>query len=184
MSKILNVKILALAMGVSMGLVAAGAKAGSVPQTVNVTAAVNGVCNASGSVSNVAFGAIPAFLAVAQAATGTVTYQCNKGTTVTLTVSNGSNFGLGATGTLRAMKSGTTDYISYHIFTPTGATFSSCAGASTDWPGAGVNVSSLWASSGGPNTINLCGSVDPAPATGYAVGASYSDTVTVTATFP
>ena len=38
-------------------------------------------------------------------------------------------FGLGASGSLRAMKSGTADYISYHIFQPTGATFSSCADA-------------------------------------------------------
>jgi spore coat protein U-like protein len=127
------------------------------------------------------FGAMPAFTTgVTQ--TGAVTFTCNKGATVKLTISNGSNFGLGQSATLRAMKSGS-DYVSYHIYTPTGATFSSCAAASTDWPASpGLDVSSLWTSTGGPKTTNLCGAVDAAPAGGYAVG-SYSDLVTVTATF-
>jgi hypothetical protein len=183
MNRALDVRILAMAMGVSIGLMPTGAKAGTATQNVNVTAAVNSVCNASGTATDIAFGAIPAFTTGVGPTAGTVTFQCNKGATVQLTVSNGSNFGLGASATLRAMKSGT-NYISYHVYTPTGGTFSSCAGASTDWPGAGIDVSSLWASTGGPNTINLCGSVDAAPAGGYAVGAAYTDTVVVTATFP
>ena len=178
------IKTLGWAMGGALGLIASAAHAGTAIQTLNVSANVNSVCNASGTATDVAFGAIPAFLASPQSQSGTVTFQCNKGATVTLTVSNGSNFGLGATGTLRAMKSGTADYISYHVYQPTGATFSSCAGATTDWPAAGVSVSSLWATGGGANTIRLCGAVDAAPATGYAVGASYLDVVTVTATFP
>ena len=168
-----------------MGVLATAAHAGTATQNVNVTASVNSVCSASGSASDVLFGPIAAFLASPQTATGTVQFTCNKGATVTLTVSAGSNFGNGQSGTLRAMRSGaTTDYISYHVYSPTGATFSSCVGASTDWPGAGIGISSLWASNGGPNTINLCGAVDAAPATGYAVGVLYTDTVVVTATFP
>lgn len=184
MNDAMTIRKLAWAMGASLGLIASVAHAGIATQTVNVTASVNSVCNASGSATDVAFGAIPAFLASPQTQTGTVTFQCNKGATVQLTVSNGSNFGLGVSGSLRAMKSGTADYISYHVYQPTGATFSSCAGAGTDWPATGINISSLWASSGGPNTVNLCGSVDAAPASGYAVGPSYLDVVTVTATFP
>jgi spore coat protein U-like protein len=169
-------------LAVAMVLAAGHAKAGTATQNVNVTATVNATCNASGAATDIAFGTIPAFLAAAQAATGSVQFTCNKGAAVTLTISNGNNNGLGQSAALRAMKSGT-NYISYHIFQPTGATFSSCVGAATDWPAAGVSVSSLWAANGGPNTINLCGSVDPAPATGYAVGASYADLVVVTATF-
>ena len=184
MTNISTARTLALALGAATGLAIGSAQAGTATQNVNVTANVNSVCNASGTVTDIAFGTIPAFLASPQSATGTVTFTCNKGATVTLTVSNGSNFGLGVSGSLRAMKSGTSDYISYHVYQPTGATFSSCAGASTDWPGAGLSISSLWASNGGPNTINLCGAVDAAPATGYAIGASYADLVTVTATFP
>ena len=169
-------------LAAAMVFAAGQARAGTAFQNVNVTATVNATCNASGSATDIAFLTIPAFLAAAQNATGSVQFTCNKGAAPVLTISNGANNGLGQSASLRAMKSGT-NYISYHIYTPTGATFSSCSGASTDWPAAGLSVSSLWASNGGPNTINLCGSVDPAPATGYAVGASYADLVVVTATF-
>jgi spore coat protein U-like protein len=184
MNKASTTRSIALAVGAATAVAASTALAGSVPQTVNVTANVQSTCNASGSVTDIAFGTIAAFLAApTPPAVGNFSLQCNKGATVNVVISNGANFGLGASGSLRAMKSGS-DYISYHIYTPTNAAFSNCAGASTDWPGApGVNVSTLWAGSGGPNTISLCGVVDAAPAGGYAVGASYSDTVTVTANF-
>lgn len=171
--------VVAAVMAAAAGL----ATAATTSTTVNVTAAVNSVCNMQAASTAVAFGTIPAFLAVTQSAVGNVTLQCNRGATVTLAVNNGNNFGLGASGTLRAMLSGTADYISYHVYQPTGATFSSCAGATTEWTGA-LTVSSLWASAGGPNTISLCGAVDAAPIAGFAVGASYLDVVTVTATYP
>jgi spore coat protein U-like protein len=151
--------------------------------TVNVTAAVNSVCNMQAASTPIAFGTIAAFVATTTLATGEVTLTCNKGATVTLAVNNGNNFGIGQSATLRAMKSGTSDYISYHVYQPTGGTFGSCAGASTEWTSA-LNIASLWSSTGGPNTISLCGVVDAAPASGYAVGASYLDVVTVTATYP
>ena len=147
---------------------------------VNVSANVASTCQLLATKTDVSFDAIPAFLAAAQTATGTVTFTCNKGATVGVTVSNGANSGLGQSATLRAMKSGT-DYISYHIFQPTGASFNACGG-STEWT-ASLNVSTLWTAAGGPNTINLCGQVDAAPAAGYATGASYTDIVSVQATF-
>jgi len=171
----------ALAAGIAFS--SGVAHAATTATTVNVTATVNSVCVMQAASTPVAFATIPAFLASTQSATGNVTLVCNKGATVTLAVGNGNNFGLGQSGTLRAMLSGTADYISYHIYQPTGGTFSSCAGASTEWTAA-LNVASLWSSSGGPNTISLCGVVDAAPASGYAVGASYLDVVTVTATYP
>ena len=147
---------------------------------VNVSANVASTCQLLATKTDVGFNAIPAFLAAAQTATGTVTFTCNKGATVGVTVSNGANSGLGQSATLRAMKSGT-DYISYHIFQPTGASFNACGG-STEWT-ASLNVSTLWTAAGGAKTINLCGQVDAAPAAGYATGASYADVVSVQATF-
>jgi spore coat protein U-like protein len=173
----------AAALAAGLAFTSGAARAATTSTTVNVTATVNSVCNMQAASTPIGFGTVPAFLATTQAATGNVTLTCNKGATVTLGVSNGNNFGLGQSGTLRAMLSGTTDYISYHVYQPTGATFSSCAGASTEWTAA-ISIASLWASTGGPNTISLCGVVDAAPAAGYAVGASYLDVVTVTATYP
>ena len=171
---------LAVAVAVASSLSLGIANAGTSTATVNVTANVISTCSATTSKVDVAFGAIPAFLAAAQGATGSVTFTCNKGATVGVTVDNGGNFGLGQSGTLRAMKSGS-DYISYHVYQPTGAAFNACAGT-TEWT-ASLSMSTLWAVTGGAKTINICGSVDAAPAVGYAVGASYADAVIVTATY-
>jgi len=177
-----NCRILVLGTAVAAAALATSAQAGTTtPLSVNVTANVASTCQATASKTDVAFGAIPAFLAAAQPATGTVTFTCNKGASVSVTVDNGGNYGLGQSGTLRSMKSGTSDYISYHVYQPTGATFSACGGT-TEWT-ASLSIGSLWSSTGGPKTINLCGSVDPAPAAGYAVGASYADVISVQATF-
>src|SRR4029434_5359489 len=105
-------------------------------------------------------------------------------------ISSGSNAGQGQSGTLRAMKSGS-DYISYHVYQPSGLTSASagtCGTSGTEWGtgvgGSSLTATSLYASSGGTRSINLCGAVDAAPAGGYAVGTSYLDVVTVTATYP
>ena len=172
---------LAVAVAIASALSLGTAYAGTSTATVNVTANVISTCSATTSKVDVAFGAIPAFLAAPQSATGTVTFTCNKGATVGVTVDNGSNFGLGQSGTMRAMKSGTVDYISYHVYQPTGPAFNGCAGT-TEWT-ASLSMSTLWAATGGPKAINICGSVDAAPAVGYAVGASYADAVIVTATY-
>jgi spore coat protein U-like protein len=164
--------------GLSFGTAHAGT---TTPLNVNVTASVASTCQATATKTDVGFGAIAAFLAAPQTATGTVTFTCNKGATVGVTVSNGANYSLGQSATLRAMKSGTADYISYHIYQPTGATFSACAGT-TEWT-ASLDISALWSATGGPKTVNLCGQVDAAPASGYATGASYADVVSVQATF-
>ena len=152
------------------------------PSNFNVTANVDSTCQATATKTDVVFGPIPAFLAAAQTATGTVTFTCNMGAAVGVSVSNGANNGLGQSPTLRAMKSGSSDYISYHIYQPFiffGFVF--CLG-STEWTSS-LNITSLFAGSGGARTINLCGQVDAAPASGYATGAAYSDTVSVQATF-
>lgn len=183
MNKRIAAKVLPALLGAALVAAAGSAAAATTSTTVNVTAAVNSVCNMQAASTAIAFGTIPAFVTTTTAATGSVTLTCNKGATVDLGVSNGNNFGLGpGGGTLRAMISGS-DYISYHVYQPTGATFSSCAGASTEWS-SDLTISSLWSLTGGPKTISLCGVVDAAPVAGYAVGASYLDVVTVTATYP
>jgi spore coat protein U-like protein len=183
MNKPIATKLLPTLLGAAMVAAAGSAAAATTSTTVNVTATVNSVCNMQAASTAIAFGTIPAFVATTTPATGNVTLTCNKGATVTLGVGNGGNYGLGQSASLRAMKSGTSDYISYHVYQPTDATFTSCTGASTEWTSA-LAISSLWSGSGGPNTISLCGVVDAAPAAGYAVGASYLDVVTVTATYP
>jgi spore coat protein U-like protein len=183
MNKRIAAKVLPIVLGVSLIAAAGSATAVTTTTTVNVTATVNSVCNMQAASTAVAFGTIPAFTVSTTPATGNVTLTCNKGATVTLAVNNGNNYGQGQPNTLRAMKSGTSDYIAYHIYQPTDATFTTCSGASTEWTSA-LAISSLWSSNGGPNTISLCGVVDAAPATGYAVGTSYLDVVTVTATYP
>ncbi|MFO1325706.1 MAG: spore coat protein U domain-containing protein [Burkholderiales bacterium] len=184
MNKRIATKLLPALAGAALVAAAGSAAAATTSTTVNVTATVNSVCNMQAASTDIAFTTIPAFLGAPTApVAGNVTLTCNKGATVTLGVSNGNNFGLGQSGSLRAMKSGTSDYISYHVYQPTNATFTSCSGASTEWTSA-ISISSLWSANGGPNTISLCGVVDAAPAAGYAVGASYLDVVTVTATYP
>jgi Spore Coat Protein U domain len=173
----------ARAVAATAWLAAGTANAGTTtPQNVNVTASVASTCQATATKTDVGFGAIPAFLAAPQTATGTVTFTCNKGATVGVTVSNGANNGLGQSATLRSMKSGAANYISYHIYQPFiffGFVF--CLG-STEWT-TSLDISTLWANNGGAKTINLCGQVDAAPASGYATGPSYSDIVSVQATF-
>ena len=180
MNRTIALKRSVVAVAAVSGLAFGTAHAGTSTATVNVSANVISTCSATTSKVDVAFGAIPAFLAAPQAATGSVTFTCNKGATVGVTVSNGGNFGLGQSATLRAMKSGS-DYISYHVYQPTGAAFNGCAGT-TEWT-ASLSMTTLWAVTGGAKTINVCGSVDAAPVAGYAVGASYADAVIVTATY-
>ena len=186
--RIIKPSLLAAAL---LTLAAGSASAQSTQTTVNVTASVQATCNMQAGTTDVAFGPIPAFLAGPQAATGQVTLQCNRGATVSIDINNGSagNFGNGQSVGLRAMKSGS-EYISYHIYQPTGLSSSSagtCGTTGTEWGsgagGSALSVSSLYSASGGPRQINLCGVVDAAPTGGYAVGANYLDVVTVTATY-
>src|SRR5690606_2351176 len=131
MNKRIATKLLPALAGAALVAAAGSAAAATTSTTVNVTAAVNSVCNMQAASTAIAFGTIPAFVATTTPATGNVTLTCNKGATVTLGVSNGNNFGSGQSATLRAMASGS-DFISYHIYQPTNATFTSCAGASTE----------------------------------------------------
>src|SRR5262245_37190692 len=172
-------------------LAAAGAaQAATTSTTVNVTANVQSTCNMQAASTDVAFGTIAAFLASPVGTAGQVTLQCNKGATVSIDITTGANYGQGQSASLRAMKNAS-DYVSYHIYQPTGLTAASagtCGTSGTEWGtgvsgGSAMGVSSLWSASGGARQINICGAVDAAPAGGYAVGTTYVDVVTVTATY-
>lgn len=190
MNRFRNIKRSLLAVAV-IALSAGPAFAQSTQTTVNVTASVQSTCNMQAGTTDVAFGPIPAFLSGTQTATGQVTLQCNRGATASIDINNGSagNFGSGQATGLRAMKSGS-DYISYHIYQPTGLSATSagtCGTTGTEWGsgagGSALDVSALYSVSGGPRQINLCGVVGAAPTGGYAVGTNYLDVVTVTATY-
>ena len=173
---------IAAVLAVQCGVWSAAAQAGTTtPLAVNVTSRVVSTCQVSATKTDVAFGSIPAFLSGTVSAHGGIRLTCNKGATVNLSVDNGQSFALGQVSTLRAMKSGSANFMSYHVFRPTGATFIACGGT-TNWT-TPLNVSSLWSAAGGQHEVWLCGRVDAAPAAGYAAGATYADVVSVQATF-
>jgi len=60
--------------------------------TVDVTASVSAVCQFSGTMSAIAFGAIdPSAVAGDLTATGNITYKCTKGTTPTVSITGGAS---------------------------------------------------------------------------------------------
>ena len=146
------------------------------PANFNVTATVANFCTISAA--NVPFGSVSAGAAATNTA-NSVTLTCNKGATVSsVALNNGSN----PAGTQKRMTNGT-DFLTYNIDVPTGATFNTCpaAGAGPEWNATNTIVAtSLFTATGGPKLINLCASI---PAGQYPSAGAYSDTVQVTATY-
>jgi len=148
------------------------------PSPFTVSATVANFCTVSAA--NVAFGTVNAGVAATNTASS-VTLTCNKGVTVSsVALDNGSNFNV-----TKRMKGAvvTTDFLSYKIDVPTGATFTTCpaAGAGPEWNGTNTIVAtSLFTTTGGAKLINICASI---PAAQYPSGQAYSDTVNVTVTY-
>ncbi len=154
-------------------LAAVPAFAGSAASNFTVTASVANNCTIS--TTALAFGAYDPVVANASTAldnTGSVTITCTKGVATTIGLNTGSN-GANATGTTRAMKSGS-DYLSYEIYQNSGRT-------------------TLWGNSGGdaftpanapdrnPRTFTSYGRVPAGQ--DVPAGTSYTDTVTATVNF-
>ena len=146
------------------------------PANFSVTATVANFCTISAA--NVPFGTVSAGAAATNTA-NSVTLTCNKGATVSsVALNNGSN----AAGTQKRMTNGT-DFLTYNIDVPTGATFNTCpaAGAGPEWNATNTIVAtSLFTATGGAKLINLCASI---PAGQFPSAGAYSDTVQVTATY-
>jgi spore coat protein U-like protein len=170
--------LLAAAVAAAMCLPVGSAVAATAgPANFNVTATLANFCTVSAA--NVAFGAVNAG-AAATNTSSTVSLTCNKGATVSsVFLSDGSN----ASGTQKRMKEPVSgDFLNYNIDKPTGATFNTCpaAGAGPEWNASGIVATSLFTGSGGTKAINLCASI---PAGQFPSAGSYSDTVSVTATY-
>jgi spore coat protein U-like protein len=154
-------------------LAAAPAFAGSATSNFTVTASVANNCSIS--TTGISFGAYDPIVANATTAldsTGSVTIACTKGATTTIGLNAGNN-GANATGTTRAMKSGS-DYLSYEIYQNTGRT--------TLWGNSGADLfTPVAAPSSAPRTFTTYGRVPAGQ--DVPAGASYTDTVTATVNF-
>jgi spore coat protein U domain-containing protein, fimbrial subunit CupE1/2/3/6 len=157
------------------GLLAAAAPAfaGSATSTFSVTASVASNCTIS--TTSIAFGAYDPIVANATTpldTTGSVTITCTKGAATTIGLNAGNN-SANATGTTRAMKSGS-DYLSYEIYQD--------SGRSTVWGNSGAGLfTPAVAPDKAPRTFTMYGRVpagQDVPASG-----SYTDTVTATVNF-
>lgn len=172
-----SVKSVAAALA---ALTTIAANAGTDSVNVNVSATVVATCRLA-KVADVGFSTtIDPTATATLLAEGQITLTCNKGAAPQLTIGNGLNFA-----TQRNMKAGaSTDLLAYSLKQPTGLAFATCpaAGAGTDWVGAtALSATSLFTSSGGANTLKICGQLTT-PQLGASSDA-YTDTVSVTATF-
>jgi len=144
---------------------------------VPVTAVVNAQC-AVVSTSQVNFGALNVLGDTGSPtnAQGSVTIRCNKGAAAAITASSA-----GGSGETKRMLNGS-DALVYNILRPTGDSLDACPpSAGTELGTTPFSIAGLWASAGGPQTIPICGRIDPAQP-GVAAG-TYSDTVMVTVTY-
>ena len=107
---------------VCLALAPGAAFAGSATTSMSVTASVVAKCTISAPA--VAFGNwdFPTFGAANDDTTQVLTYTCTKGSSsVYVTADAGAN-GTHATGTTRAMTDGSSDYLSYELYTDSGHT--------------------------------------------------------------
>ncbi|HLI12670.1 MAG TPA: spore coat U domain-containing protein [Alphaproteobacteria bacterium] len=165
----IDLKFAARLVAVS-GLLAAAA--GAIPAeattattSFQVTANVQSSCTVSATA--MAFGTYS--LTSGNTATSTITVTCTNGTKATIALDNGQNGGRGGSFGTRAMSAGGSNYLGYDIYTSTAYT--------TVWNTTNTQTVT---STGSPVNLTAYGRLPSgqAPATG-----SYTDTVTVTATF-
>lgn len=148
--------------------------AGSATSNLSATASVSANCTIA--TSPVAFGAYDPVVTNNSSAldgTGTVTVTCTSGSTGTVTLGQGANADTGSSDTLpvRRMLAGTSDYLTYNLYSDSGRTtvWGNTAGTGVDRTGTGAS-----------DAVTVYGSV----AAGQNVPAgSYSDTVVATVTF-
>ncbi|WP_449428596.1 Csu type fimbrial protein [Rhodanobacter umsongensis] len=147
--------------------------AGSATSTLPVSATVAASCTIDAS-SGIAFGMYDPIVAnssTALAGSGTINTTCTNGSDATVTLGQGANAGSGSTDAspLRRMLSGTTNYLSYNLYTDAAFTTVWNNTTGTTVTGTGAQVSTT-----------VYGQVTAAQ--NVAAG-SYADTVIATVTF-
>ena len=147
--------------------------------SVSTNCSVAAVAVVFGAYDPIATNAPPASGGVDLNKTGSITITCVKGTAPTIGLGLGAN----ASGSIRRMLSGTTDFLTYELYQPP----NNVAGTACSFPGAtvwGTAGPNLLAPTAAPNKTariyNVCGTV--AAGQDPAIG-TYSDTVVATVTF-
>ena len=186
-----SVKLLTAAAFALLLLADAPARAaGSVQQTFNATARVDGVCVMS-TIGDLAFGTYdPVSANASSGLTGNTTFTvtCTRNASpVIISLSLSSNFGANIAGK-RAMNNGSPgagNFLSYDLFVPSGVGGPGSTSASAAYWGDGTSGTSTFpvpsVPSISPQTITIFGTV--LPSQDVAVAANYSDSVTATVNF-
>jgi spore coat protein U-like protein len=141
--------------------------------STSATATVSSTCNVSTSSLN--FGTA-SFLTSNIDATGSINAQCSSGLPYSIGLDNGSN----ASGSQRRMKQGTSNFISYNLYTNSGRTsaWTTTTSASSCTGGTGTCITATGTGSTQSTTVYGRVPTQTSPPTG-----TYTDTVVVTVTF-
>jgi spore coat protein U-like protein len=163
----------AIGLAVCLGLPPTASVAATATTQITVSATVSNVCSVTAA--TLGFGAYDGLIANATtplAVSASLTYACNKGTAPNIGLDTGL-YGPNATGTTRAMKAGTANYLSYELYSNSGHT-SLWGNTSPSWvsPGAVPSHAS--------QTVTIYGQI---PAGQDAVTGNYGDTITATINF-
>lgn len=174
----------ALATIAGLGIATTSWAAGSAQSNLGVSGSVLSVCTIS--TTAVAFGpydGITANAVTALPATGAVSLKCTKGSSATVNI--GLNLGVQPAGSVRRMKDGGSNLLTYELYQPNGTlTTSTCAAAPIQiWGTSGSALFTPSAPAWGltAQSFAVCGLV---PAGQDAVaGGGYVDTVIATVNF-
>lgn len=165
--------LLASAVLVAVAAMSGTAAAGTATSNLPVSATISANCtiDASGGVAFGAYDPIVTNKTTALTATGTISTTCTNGSSATITLGQGANAGTGSTAAapVRRMLAGTSNYLSYQLYSNSGMTtvFDGSTGVAVTGTGSAVSTSVYGSVAAGQNV----------PA------GSYSDTVVATVAF-
>ncbi|MGN6314163.1 MAG: Csu type fimbrial protein [Rhodanobacteraceae bacterium] len=168
-----TMNLLASAVLVAFAAMSSAASAGTATSNLPVSATISANCtiDASGGVAFGAYDPIVTNKTTALTATGTISTTCTNGSSATITLGQGANAGSGSTAAapVRRMLAGTSNYLSYQLYSDSADTtvFDGSTGVGVTGTGAAVSTSVYGSVAAGQNV----------PA------GSYSDTVVATVAF-